>query len=205
MKKGLIKPVIFTLYGLSIFLLIAGLVVMSKDTNTLTQSNPNGVYNILGSISIPASKEQTETIGRPYSDMGVTIAQDYYDYRDSEEEQQKSLIYYQDTYIQSTGVSYQLEGKSFDAIVILDGEVIEVTEDELLGNSVTIKHSASITSVYQSITDIQVKEGDTVRKGMLIGTSGEANISMDLGNHLYFELLVDGISVNPEEYYDKTL
>ena len=121
------------------------------------------------------------------------------------EDQKKSLIYYQDTYIQSTGISYQLEGTSFDAIAILDGEVVEVKEDALLGNTVTIKHSSSVTSVYQSITDITVQKGETVQKGMKIGTSGKSNINADLGNHLYFELIIDNISVNPEEYYDKTL
>ena len=40
---------------------------------------------------------------------------------------------------------------------------------------------------------------------MLLGKSGQSNISADLGNHLYFELIIDNISVNPEEYYDKSL
>jgi stage II sporulation protein Q len=205
MKKYITKPVVYTLYGISLFLIVVGLVVIGKEESLKTVESPNGVYNILSGIDVPVSKEQTEVVGRPYTDMNVEIVQNYYNYKGTEEEQQNSLIYYQDTYIQSTGVSYQLEGKEFDAVAILDGEVIEVKEDELLGNSVTIKHSSNVISIYQSIQDIQVKEGDIVRKGMLIGTSGTSNISSDLENHLYFELMVDNISVNPEEYYDKTL
>ncbi len=203
--KFLTKPVIYSLYGLSVALIILGLVIMGRGTKLSNVIEPNHAYDILNKVTLPVVKEQDDKIGRPYTDMNVTIAQNYYDYRASEEDQKKSLIYYQDTYIQSTGISYQLEGTSFDAIAILDGEVVEVKEDALLGNTVTIKHSSSVTSVYQSITDITVQKGETVQKGMKIGTSGKSNINADLGNHLYFELIIDNISVNPEEYYDKTL
>lgn len=202
--KFFTKPVVYSLYGISIAFIVIGLVVLSKSPEVAT-AMPNHAYNILSEMELPVSKEQDHTIGRPYTDMKVEVAQKYYDYKGTEEDQKKALIYYQDTYIQSTGISYRLEGKSFDAVAVLDGEVIEVKEDALLGNTVTIKHSSNITSVYQSITDITVQKGDTVQKGMLLGKSGQSNISADLGNHLYFELIIDNISVNPEEYYDKTL
>ncbi len=203
--KYLTKPVVYSLYGLSVALIIIGLVIMSRSPQIATSSFPNHAYNVLNKIELPVSKEQEATIGRPYTDMNVEIAQNYYDYRGTAEEQKKSLIYYQDTYIQNTGISYQLKGKSFDAIAVLDGEVVDVKEDTLLGNTITIKHSSNVTSVYQSITDITVQKGETVQKGMLLGKSGQSNISADLGNHLYFELIIDNISVNPEEYYDKSL
>ncbi len=202
--KFLTKPVVYSLYGISVAFIVIGLIVLSKSPEIAT-TVPNHAYDILNRIELPVSKEQDTTIGRPYTDMKVAIAQSYYDYKGTEDEQKKALIYYQDTYIQSTGVSYQLEGGSFDAVSVLDGEVVEVKEDTLLGNTVTIKHSSNVTSVYQSITDITVQKGDTVQKGMLIGKSGQSNISADLGNHLYFELIIDNISVNPEEYYDKSL
>ena len=40
-------------------------------------------------------------------------------------------------------------------------------------------------------------------RGQTIAKSGTSNISTDLGNHLYFELIIDGVCVNPENYYDK--
>ncbi len=202
--KFFTKPVVYSLYGISVAFIVIGLVILSKSPEIAT-TVPNHAYNILSKISIPVSKEQDHTIGRPYTDMKVVIAQNYYDYKGTEENQKQSLIYYQDTYIQNTGISYRLEGGNFDAVAVLDGEVIEVKEDTLLGNIVTIKHSSNVTSIYQSITDITVQKGDTVQKGMLIGKSGQSNISTDLGNHLYFELIIDNISVNPEEYYDKSL
>ena len=60
-------------------------------------------------------------------------------------------------------------------------------------------------STYQSITDISVKEGDLVKQGDVIAKSSTSNISTDLGNHLYFELILNGSTVDPEDYFDKSL
>ncbi len=206
MKKYLTKPVIYSLYGVSLFLLVLGFAVTIKQKPQMVESPfPNHAYDILNHLDLPVIGENEMTMIRPYQEEGVVVAQNYYDYRGEEEDQKNSLIYYEDTYMQSTGVSYSKEGEEFDVLSVLDGEVIEVKEDALLGNSITIKHSSNVKTVYQSITNITVKEGDTVTKGMIIGKSGKSNINADLGVHLYFELIIDNISVNPEEYYDKTL
>ena len=42
-------------------------------------------------------------------------------------------------------------------------------------------------------------------QGMIIGYSGEANVSPELGNHLHFELYYQGSVVNPLDYYDKLI
>ena len=68
---------------------------------------------------------------------------------------------------------------------------------------ITIKHNDGIISVYQSVTNITVKEGDKINAGFVIATSSTSNISKDLNNHLYFELIIDGTCVNPENYYGK--
>ena len=51
--------------------------------------------------------------------------------------------------------------------------------------------------------EVNVSVDDKVMQGMIIGKSGESNVSSDLGNHLHFELYHNGNVVNPEEYYDK--
>ena len=40
---------------------------------------------------------------------------------------------------------------------------------------------------------------------LLLFKSGESNLQKDLKDHLYFEVLIDGNAVNPENCYDKTL
>ena len=79
----------------------------------------------------------------------------------------------------------------------------EVKEDKLLGKIIQMKHDKDIISIYQSLSETSVKKGDTVKQGQVIGKSGTSNISTDLGSHLLFELIINGSTVNPEEYYDK--
>ena len=128
----------------------------------------------------------------------------FYDYQADAKEQEKSLILSENTYIQSSGASYG--GKeNFEVVAILDGTVTDVKEDNLLGKIIEISHGNEVISVYQSLSDVKVKKDDKITQGQVIGTSGTANIDKDLGNHLYFELIVKGSNVNPEEYYDKKI
>lgn len=198
------RKVVYALYAIAILLLIGTLVLISNKP-AVKLEQPSGIIDVLSKITLPVNQEKDTIIGRPYNNDNVAIVQNYYDYQGDEENQTSSIIYYEDTYIQSSGISYSLDGEPFEAIAVLDGEVIEVKEDTLLGNIVKIKHSESVVSVYQSISDIKVKTGDIVTKGTVIGVSSTSNINSDLNNHLYFELLIDNINVNPEEYYDKSL
>jgi stage II sporulation protein Q len=160
-------------------------------------------YDILNTPSIQVNNTKDIVI-RPYNDSNVKIVKGFYDYKGKSNEQQNSLIYYNDTYIQNTGICYSGD-KEFDILAIYDGEVTEVTNDELIGNSITIKHNDNTYSIYQSIKNINVKKGDYISQGQKIATSGVSNIDKELNNHLYFELVINDLSVNPEEYYDNTL
>ena len=204
MRDLINRKVIYMLYGVCLILLIVGLFFFSRKPKT-TLETPFAVMDVLEKIKLPVVKESDTIIGRPYTENKVSIVQSYYDYKANESEQTNSIIYYQDTYIQNCGISYSNDGEPFDVVAVLDGEVIEVKQDTLLGNIIKIKHSESVMSVYQSIGDINVAVGDNVVKGTVLATSSTSNIRSTLNNHLYFELLIDGINVNPEEYYDKSL
>ena len=134
----------------------------------------------------------------------ISKVKDYYDYNADASKQESALIYYENTYIQSSGIAYS-NGNTFDVVSVLEGTVKEVKEDTTLGNTITIEHNNGIVSIYQSITNIAVKEGDKINAGFVIATSSTSNISTDLENHLYFELVIDGMPVNPENYYDKNI
>ena len=106
--------------------------------------------------------------------------------------------------MQNSGVDYTSDN-SFDVISILDGTVINVYENEILGTSIEIRHNNDLISVYQSLSEISVKKDDQVIQGQIIAKSGTSNINKDLGNHLHFELYYKGKIVNPEEYYNKSI
>lgn len=212
MNRRLKRSVVYSLYALSICMLIGGIILLEvnskklKSDNTNTNNDNNYQYVSKTGIDkkdIPVVNTKN-TLIRPYKDTDIKIVKNFYDYKATEEEQKNSLIYYEDTYIQSSGVSYGKEDE-FDVIAVFDGKVISVKEDELLGNVVVIENSNGIKATYESIKDIKVKEGDTVSQGNMIAKSSTSNISKDLNNHLYFELTVKDTSVNPEKYFDKSI
>ena len=176
-----------------------------SSNNTLSKEEDNYQYvsKTVFQNSIPVVSNVAQIL-KPYTQEDVTIVQNYYDPKSDEESQRNSIIYYENTYLQSTGVSY---GKKevFEVVSILDGTVKEVKEDTTLGNVIIIEHENGIVSTYESITEIAVKQGDAVSQGQVIAKSGTSNISKDLNNHLYFELAINGVTVNPENYYNKSV
>lgn len=166
------------------------------DDNNQDDMNPD----------IPVVSTDTQII-RPYTDSSVTIVSSYYDRDASTEEQEKSILYYQNTYMQNSGVDYAMPDNKnfFDVVSILDGTVTSVKDDDILGKVVEIKYSNDLIGVYQSMGEVVVSANDSVTQGMVIGKSGLSNIGADLGSHLHFELYYQGSVVNPENYFGKLL
>ena len=205
MKRQLKKSVVYGLYGLSFTLLVGGIALLGFSVKDLNKQDTSYVSKGILDYEekVPVVSDEVK-ITRPYIDTEVKVSKNFYDYLAESKEQEESLIYYEGTYMPSSGVSYS-KGEVFDVVAILDGTVKNVKEDTTLGNIITIEHENGITSVYQSVGEITIKANDTVTKGQVIAKSATSNISTDLGNHLYFELIIDGICVDPENYYDKSI
>lgn len=155
-------------------------------------------------IVSPVISESTGIIGKPYINEEVKILKNYYDYQGTEEEQENSITYYESTYMPNYAICYG-GPDSFEVTSILDGTVINIKEDSLLGNIIEIQHDNDIISVYQSVSDVTVEPNQIVKQGEVIAHSGTSNINKDLNNHLSFELLYKNQIVNPEEYYNKDI
>jgi len=141
---------------------------------------------------------------RPYKDSEIKIIRYFYDKDDDISKQQESLIFYENTYMQNSGVDYG--GKeNFEVISVLDGTVINVNEDNMLGKTIEIRHSNELISVYQSLSFVSVKKGDNVKQGQTIGNSGTCNVGIRLKDHLHFEIIYNGRVIDPESVYDKTI
>jgi len=211
MKRRKVKSfVIYGMYALSIAMLLGGVYFIESiiDNQTFQSEEIETVEEVEEVLEetdnnqdLPVVSTEVK-IARPYNNGNVKILKSYYDYKADETSQEESIIYYGNTYMQNSGVDYGM-GEEFEVVSILDGTVMEVVEDDIMGKTVKIKHSNDLISVYQSMGNIDVKVDDEVTQGMIIGKSGESNVSSDLGNHLHFELYHGGSVVNPEEYYEK--
>lgn len=213
-RRKLKKFVVPTMYVASIAMLIGSVYVIERLVNNAVFENEgveeveevilNDDYNIdYGVNDVPVVSTEV-VISRPYTNGNVKIVKNYYDYQGDASGQENSIVYYGNTYMQNSGVDYGMDSE-FEVVSILDGTVTEVIDDDIMGKTVKIKHSNDLISVYQSLGNVDVEKDSVVSQGMIIGKSGEANVSPELGSHLHFELYYQGEVVNPENYYDKLL
>jgi len=153
---------------------------------------------------MPVVSYNDGNIIKPYDSETVTIDLNYYDQQSDEETQQKSLILYENTYMPNTGILYT-STEPFDVLATLDGKITKVSEEELLGKVIEITHTSSLITTYYSLDNINVKEGQEVKQGDILGTSGKNNISSTSNNMMLFEVNLNGNTINPENYYKTNL
>ncbi|HJD96983.1 MAG TPA: M23 family metallopeptidase [Mailhella massiliensis] len=75
-----------------------------------------------------------------------------------------------------------------------DGVVLLAEKQYFGGNSVYIDHGQGVVSTYAHLSSFDVKAGERVRKGQVIGRSGSTG--RVTGPHLHFGLLVQGVAVD---------
>ena len=88
-------------------------------------------------------------------------------------------------------------------LAVLDGTVVKVEEDPLMGVTVTLEHEDGLQTYYASLEKAKddLKVGDSVLRGQEIGFVGaSASCEAEDGAHLHFEVLVQGEQVNPQTY-----
>jgi murein DD-endopeptidase MepM/ murein hydrolase activator NlpD len=78
------------------------------------------------------------------------------------------------------------------------GSVSFIGRDGAYGNTVHINHGAGITTRYAHLHRFAVKEGQLVRRGTVIGYVG--NTGRSTGPHLHYEVMINGVNVNPMNY-----
>ncbi|APX98915.1 M23 family metallopeptidase [Lacinutrix venerupis] len=82
-----------------------------------------------------------------------------------------------------------------------DGTVIFAEWTAQTGFVILIEHSHGLLSVYKHNATLTKEQGDLVKAGEVIATSGNTG-DLSTGPHLHFELWSDGYSVNPTNFID---
>lgn len=82
------------------------------------------------------------------------------------------------------------------------GTVASVTDDPLMGTTVTIRHDGGYETTYANLqARPNVEAGETVSAGQIIGAVGRtAAAESAQGPHLHFSVKKDGAPVDPNEY-----
>lgn len=205
-RKRKLKPFVMPMiYGIALVTLVISLVPLLQKGENQNNGVDNYTYvnNSIISGNIPVVKEE-KIVVKPYLSEKVEISKKFYDTNSSDEEKQNSLIFYNDTYMQNSGIIYK-SNEQFDIISILDGTVIDIKQDEILGNIVEVKHSNNLISTYQGLSSINVKKNQLIKQGDIIGKSGKLELGESLENSLLFEVIKDGKYVNPLNYLDKKI
>ena len=173
--KPFVVPTIYSIVALAVIVSLFLSIETVEEKEKLTY-----VSNAILDEYVPVVNIE-DVVKKPFTDENVIVSNKYYDYENAEE-QTNSIIYYENTYLQNTGINYKSDTE-FDVISILSGEVIEVKDDELLGKSVTIRHDNELISVYQSLSEVVVSVGDKMSTGQIIGKSGTCNLMTNLKNN----------------------
>ena len=205
-NRKLKKSVVYGLYVFGFVFLLGVIYAIESYVLTTRYRDPEDIDFVNKTVfeeEIPVVNTEKVLI-RPYSNSEIKILKGFYDPNADTNSQQNSLIYYENTYLPNSGVSYG-GVDNFDVLAVYDGTVTSIKQDNLLGTIVTINHDNNMISIYQSLGEVLVKENQVINQGDIIGKSGVCNIEKDLNNHLHFELILNGTVVNPELYYDKKI
>ena len=202
-----LKPFVFpTLYVSLIITLVVGLyftnLAVSKES-VESLSDVTYVSNVILNDIVPVVSVET-TVMNPYTTGDVVIKRYYYNLEDDLDRQKESIVLYDNTYMPNTGVDYVAEEK-FDVVSIMDGTVIDIKEDEMLGKIVEVNHNNNYISSYAGLSEITVQKGETIAMGTKIGVSGTSKLNESIGNHLHLEIYENGVNVDPLKIIGRNL
>ncbi len=81
-----------------------------------------------------------------------------------------------------------------------NGRVIFAERNGIYGLAVVLDHGQGLSSMYGHLSAISVELKQEVKKGDIIGYTGQTGLAG--GDHLHFAIMVSGIPVNPIEWWD---
>ena len=200
MERPWFWPVVYS----SIALMIVGVIL---SYNALYNSQQDQValeeQPVANQESILPTATKLETLNYPFKEEllnDVAILHEFYDVTADEATRENALLVFNQVFTTSTGVTIAINSEPFEVVAAMSGEVTKVKMDVFTGNQITITHPNGMETRYNSVADIVVKEGDKVTQGEPIAKSQQNEWNEAAGIHLHFEVLEDGVLVNPRKF-----
>ena len=116
----------------------------------------------------------------------------------------------------ATHRTYFLDGQEVDEAFHLGYDLATVKRDEvpaandgivllaeyfgIYGNAVILDHGDGLLSLYGHMSSFDVAAGDHVERGQTLGRTGQTGLAG--GDHLHFGIFLDGLAVEPKEWWD---
>ncbi len=82
-----------------------------------------------------------------------------------------------------------------------DGTVLSAGREGEYGRLICLDHGNGYTTAFGHLNEMQVKAGEKVRAGQILGTVGRSGITT--GPHLHYEVRLNGKPVNPSFYLSR--
>ena len=80
------------------------------------------------------------------------------------------------------------------------GRVVRTGFNGIYGENVVIDHGLGLMTLYAHLSQIDVEVGDDVTRGQIIARTGATGMAG--GDHLHYGVYVNGLAVNPVEWWD---
>lgn len=80
-----------------------------------------------------------------------------------------------------------------------DGRVARVWTDKRCGNGLVIEHSDGFETLFCHLSQVLVKQGETVKSGCLVAKTG--NTGRSTGPHLHYAVKYNGIHIDPAKTF----
>ncbi len=175
------------------------------NNNSGSNGNNNSDKPDNGVIEKPDNTPTVEKLGMPISGA-FEVVRKFYDPEDTSQDQELAVIKFGKRYYTSNGIGIVSETKEdFNVVAALSGEVVSVDESTIYGIVVTIKHEESLYTEYGSLSKTNVKVGQDVKQGEVIGVSGVCEYDSELSSHVFFKVLSGTKTYNPEDVIGKTI
>ncbi|MBD8069478.1 M23 family metallopeptidase [Bacillus sp. PS06] len=207
-KKRWVFPAIY----LASAAIILTAVLWFQGNNDLADSDKLGydesdlITSENGGESVPVNQATENFVMPVLNEDVVEIQKQFYDVNASAEEQEAALVFYNNTYSENKGIDIVAkDGSVFDVTASMGGTVTRSEKDPTLGNVVEIEHAEGVITVYQALSDVKVKQGDTVDRGQVIAKSGKNLLNTEVDSYVHFEIRNNGVAVNPIDFFGKPL
>ena len=196
--------------GVSAWVMAAGNETMADEKNigSVRMENRRVETIIVPSAQTePVLQEQPEETAPIVSDEGLNQTQD-----SAATEEDASKVWREGDTVEVAAPLYAwpVTGEGIDILAPVgtavtaahSGSVESVTNDELMGTTVTVSHGDGGRTVYANLDPtVSVSVGDWVEPGTPIGAVGSTAIcEVSQEEHLHFAITVNGEGVNPLNY-----